>query len=124
MELALKAMNGLSGQRGDRRSEWYIEIGCETAVGISDEVVLQIHDAGGKNGDIRTSLALPINDALDMIEELSKRALQVAREHRADALSRLGRSPCRSEEHTSELQSLMRSSYAVFCLKKKKKTTG
>src|SRR3546814_7694927 len=28
----------------------------------------------------------------------------------------------RSEEHTSELQSLMRSSYAVFCLNKKKKT--
>src|SRR3546814_3726820 len=37
-----------------------------------------------------------------------------------------GRSPgtrsVRSEEHTSELQSLMRISYAVFCLKKKKKT--
>src|SRR3546814_2908457 len=30
-------------------------------------------------------------------------------------------SPCRSEEHTSELQSLMRISYAVFCLKNKKK---
>src|SRR3546814_6172001 len=29
----------------------------------------------------------------------------------------------RSEEHTSELQSLMRISYAVFCLKTKKKTT-
>src|SRR3546814_6409886 len=29
----------------------------------------------------------------------------------------------RSEEHTSELQSLMRTSYAVFCLKKKKKAT-
>src|SRR3546814_5680658 len=28
----------------------------------------------------------------------------------------------RSDEHTSELQSLMRISYAVFCLKKKKKT--
>src|SRR3546814_2303597 len=28
--------------------------------------------------------------------------------------------PARSEEHTSELQSLMRTSYAVFCLKKKK----
>src|SRR3546814_6635251 len=28
----------------------------------------------------------------------------------------------RSEEHTSELQSLMRNSYAVFCLKKKQKT--
>src|SRR3546814_5566921 len=30
----------------------------------------------------------------------------------------------RSEEHTSELQSLMRISYAVFCLKKKKKETN
>src|SRR3546814_10602420 len=30
----------------------------------------------------------------------------------------------RSEEHTSELQSLMRSSYAVFCLKKKNKKTN
>src|SRR3546814_2572758 len=32
--------------------------------------------------------------------------------------------PSRSEEHTSELQSLMRISYAVFCLKKKKKNTN
>src|SRR3546814_6316479 len=32
-----------------------------------------------------------------------------------------GHRPSRSEEHTSELQSLMRISYAVFCLKKKKK---
>src|SRR3546814_7552604 len=31
-----------------------------------------------------------------------------------------GRGGCRSEEHTSELQSLMRISYAVFCLKKNK----
>src|SRR3546814_6114813 len=30
----------------------------------------------------------------------------------------------RSEEHTSELQSLMRISYAVFCLKKKRKTNA
>src|SRR3546814_7350341 len=36
----------------------------------------------------------------------------------ADALKRL---IDRSEEHTSELQSLMRISYAVFCLKKQKK---
>src|SRR3546814_10118202 len=31
--------------------------------------------------------------------------------------------PPRSEEHTSELQSIMRNSYAVFCLKKKKNMT-
>src|SRR3546814_10473358 len=33
-----------------------------------------------------------------------------------------GKRVLRSEEHTSELQSLMRISYAVFCLKKKNKT--
>src|SRR3546814_2866591 len=33
----------------------------------------------------------------------------------------LGNSAQRSEEHTSELKSLMRSSYAVFCLKQKKR---
>src|SRR3546814_5262685 len=42
----------------------------------------------------------------------------------ADQCRRCGRvrvDPRRSEEHTSELQSLMRISYAVFCLKKKTK---
>src|SRR3546814_5550093 len=38
---------------------------------------------------------------------------------RARPSSVTGRSPMRSEEHTTELQSLMRNSYAVFCLKKK-----
>src|SRR3546814_1098819 len=38
---------------------------------------------------------------------------------RADVIERA----VRSEEHTSELQSLMRISYAVFCLKKKKQIT-
>src|SRR3546814_4444315 len=42
---------------------------------------------------------------------------------RRDRRDRLGRRRRgRSEEHTSELQSLMRISYAVFCLKKKKHT--
>src|SRR3546814_10576132 len=34
-----------------------------------------------------------------------------------------GHAAARSEEHTSELQSLMRNSYAVFCLKKKNNAT-
>src|SRR3546814_1912395 len=42
-----------------------------------------------------------------------------------ELIAAAGESACeavaRSEEHTSELQSLMRISYAVFCLKKKKK---
>src|SRR3546814_9954126 len=37
-----------------------------------------------------------------------------------NAAEHLGHEALRSEEHTSELQSLMRISYAVFCLKKKK----
>src|SRR3546814_14048433 len=44
----------------------------------------------------------------------------LARSRNDGARSRSGRSR-RSEEHTSELHSLMRNSYAVFCLKKKKK---
>src|SRR3546814_12225682 len=47
-----------------------------------------------------------------------------ARRLRAAAAGGIRRAPSnrrRSEEHTSELQSLMRISYAVFCLKKKNK---
>src|SRR3546814_6859550 len=47
---------------------------------------------------------------------------RVPRLQRRAARSGAGAVRCpRSEEHTSELQSLMRISYAVFCLKKKKK---
>src|SRR3546814_3162384 len=46
---------------------------------------------------------------------------QVFSESRGVPSRALGR---RSEEHTSELQSLMRISYAVFCLKKKKKQSN
>src|SRR3546814_8176421 len=44
---------------------------------------------------------------------------KLARQARSSAVTA---SRTRSEEHTSELQSLMRISYAVFCLKKKKQT--
>src|SRR3546814_10384588 len=43
--------------------------------------------------------------------------------YRGDQDPQVGEHPTRSEEHTSELQSQMRNSYAVFCLKKKKKQT-
>src|SRR3546814_2910903 len=53
------------------------------------------------------------DEALVAVERRRRRPL--ADRRRAAAVLRL-----RSEEHTSELQSLMRISYAVFCLKKKK----
>src|SRR3546814_8062517 len=58
--------------------------------------------------------------------DITARPLRSERAHRDIALVWRKNSPrekefrLRSEEHTSELQSLMRISYAVFCLKKKK----
>src|SRR3546814_4805543 len=53
-------------------------------------------------------------------QEVQEATLNVLRVFAQEGPQRRRR--CRSEEHTSELQSLMRISYAVFCLKKKKKT--
>src|SRR3546814_4231311 len=53
-----------------------------------------------------------------------KEVLQLTRERDKFELSPGGIRDMRSEEHTSELQSLMRISYAVFCLTKKKKTNN
>src|SRR3546814_9295888 len=62
-------------------------------------------------------------DAVDDLETDGANALlKTLEEPPAKTLFLLvSHSPGRSEEHTSELQSLMRISYAVFCLKKKKK---
>src|SRR3546814_3060971 len=64
-------------------------------------------------------------DAMTAADIMMSFPLEAAR-HRAGLDARRPASPAtrveRSEEHTSELQSLMRSSYAVFCLKKKNTT--
>src|SRR3546814_7055567 len=65
--------------------------------------------AGGIGHDLRVGTD-------DTADEFSKIRLRVV-------LQQHGPNGARSEEHTSELQSLMRLSYAVFCLKKNKHTT-
>src|SRR3546814_8682055 len=70
--------------------------------------------------------------AADLQQRQHQRAELVAHRNAGEAqMDRLAgagqrerRLALRSEEHTSELQSLMRISYAVFCLKKKKKHKG
>src|SRR3546814_7734416 len=52
--------------------------------------------------------------------DLEQHAIEIERRRRGQMDARHARD-IRSEEHTTELQSLMRLSYAVFCLKKKKK---
>src|SRR3546814_5893545 len=80
-----------------------------------------VRSAGTQEQPVRVSDAEPI---LRLHIGLQRGAPDVDREAEAGAhfdnvVRRLSQ---RSEEHTSELQSLMRISYAVFCLKKKKIT--
>src|SRR3546814_2455470 len=57
-------------------------------------------------------------DARDRSQRIAARANEIVQEHPIAAVAGAVAAG-RSEEHTSELQSLMRISYAVFCLKKK-----
>src|SRR3546814_3715534 len=67
------------------------------------------------------------DDRVTALRRLVKRSNGPLRQDFLAALAKIQRSArtpaFRSEEHTSELQSLMRTSYAVFCLKKKQYNT-
>src|SRR3546814_5507363 len=85
-------------------------------------------DVGGSNNDSLADLNSRAN-LTRLLDELGERPEQEAEirgrieeifsQHRAILILDMSG---RSEEHTSELQSLMRISYAVFCLKKKKES--
>src|SRR3546814_2469091 len=115
-------------------------IGCVFCVFFNDTATnlispylhtLTLHDAlpicshGGNQPHADLAVALsrrgaerrPQGDCRPLPRSSRRRDEDLARHAWRDALD--GR-PFRSEEHTSELQSLMRISYAVFCLKKKK----
>src|SRR3546814_4916062 len=75
---------------------------------MDNELAAQLAGAGIKTRDDLADLAVDeLVEITNMDEERAKTLIVKARAHR-------------SEEYTSELQSLMRISYAVFCLKKKK----
>src|SRR6187397_1136430 len=69
---------------------------------------------------VYNTLSLP--DALPIWTRTSCAAGSTTVRNPASPMARLTRNAARSEEHTSELQSLYTISYAVFCLKKKKTT--
>src|SRR3546814_985761 len=86
-------------------------------------------DAAGRG--IERALARAVLSGKLGFEDLKRLALSVMNDIARSAISGGigalfggGGGLVRSEEHTSELQSLMRISYAVFCLKKKKKRTN
>src|SRR3546814_9876690 len=93
-----------------RISDWSSDV-CS-----SDLAALRAGELGGDG--LRLPLRLPGHAAHgDRAGAPGARVRPQPDQHRAD---RDLRSAERSEEHTSELQSLMRTSYAVFCLTKKK----
>src|SRR3546814_468504 len=72
-----------------------------TALGLDETVAAEMSYAGSLHDVGRRAIA---DDLFSKVGPLNRRDAEEI---------------CRSEEHTSELQSLMRISYAVFCLKKK-----
>src|SRR3546814_3914642 len=83
-------------------------------------LAIEVVGIGGPEGDRERAVHIRYGEAkrarLDAVD-LHPQFGRVFHAFGADTLQ------LRSEEHTSELQSLMRISYAVFCLKKKKTTT-
>src|SRR3546814_4740243 len=95
-----------------RISDWSSDVCSSDLLFLNDDLGVA-RDAGGEIGRQRDRF----------VERVGVEALRPA-EHRRHRLDRRAHDiVVRSEEHTSELQSLMRISYAVFCLKKKKKTS-
>src|SRR3546814_13306394 len=80
---------------------------------LHDALPISQRERGGREPFLQPVPPYPGTDPL----ELPRHALEIIdrRSHPLPPFEAL-----RSEEHTSELQSLMRISYAVFCLKKKK----
>src|SRR3546814_4377288 len=78
--------------------------------GLADEI---FHDIVG---------IVLVADAVRTAQQHLQQQVRRSFPHQRQPLPRVFGQEARSEEHTSELQSLMRISYAVFCLKKKTKT--
>src|SRR3546814_9829449 len=75
---------------------------------------IDVDDHSGRESIIVSELPYMVNK-----ERLIEKIDELVKEKRMEGISELRDEYDRSEEHTSELQSLMRISYAVFCLKKK-----
>src|SRR3546814_467143 len=91
--------------------------GVGQAAGAHDavEIAFDQRDPGAFDGDVRAGSHCDADIGLCQ----RRRVVDAVARHRDLTAARLKLRDDRSEEHTSELQSLMRISYAVFCLKKK-----
>src|SRR3546814_3562941 len=102
-----------------RISDWSSDV-CSSDLGVAAAERHEVHrfehlarPAKGRLAKGGGTLACPVAQRREARVHVGRRAAPMI----------LAADDQRSEEHTSELQSLMRISYAVFCLKKKKKET-
>src|SRR3546814_10439621 len=82
------------------------------------QFILRARDLGYAMDEIRSLLSLTDTGAQTCAEVMARTELHLEDVRRR--IADLQKIEVRSEEHTSELQSLMRNSYAVFCLQKTK----
>src|SRR3546814_3480426 len=95
----------------------------ETLMGLAGLGDLVLTCTGDLSRNRRLGLALGRGQTLDdAVREIGQVVESVQTANEVMRLARRYGLELRSEEHTSELQSLMRISYAVFCLKKKNTT--
>src|SRR3546814_7850686 len=87
-------------QRGVRQAQYQLQVGAAVFAPLQQTRKAFAQQPGGQT--------MQQTDAIRQVQEFGLGESSAAR-----------MIPIRSEEHTSELQSLMRISYAVFCLKKK-----
>src|SRR3546814_5413530 len=115
-----------------------LQVAVEVEAGVEPATALRFHSATRAEVAQRQHVEVvdeqPRRPALERMQHRGQLRVAAAQPHlhrhaREALLPRLGQRravddrAARSEEHTSELQSLMRISYAVFCLKKKKQKT-
>src|SRR3546814_7611638 len=117
-----------------RISDWSSDV-CSSDLACKSRMTLNCREGSGIFGKRRSQLCGPgfARSSASIAEEIAKECGRfgfgdaridvrpvMAGGLGVDARAVLHSPALRSEEHTSELQSLMRISYAVFCLKKKK----
>src|SRR3546814_10916037 len=97
----------------------YLGLGAVWAMGLSSSAAqLQANPASMPPGLVEITGVLPFSETIFLWQSIVLTAILIT-VSLAVAWFTAPTGDARSEEHTSELQSLMRISYAVFCLKKK-----
>src|SRR3546814_3946478 len=113
--------------KSKRAQQSFISVNWAAIPGSLLESELFGHEKGAFTGAVTRRIGkfeeanggtLLLDEISEMHPRLQAKLLRAIQEREIDRVG--GGIPARSEEHTSELQSLMRISYAVFCLKKKK----